>query len=627
MSRIVMVSPFHDLSLSTQIAAREMGLSVEILEGGMEYALDAINQLSGPEVDVFISRGGTADLIARHYEVPVIGLNTSLYDIIECCEEARRYSRQIAITTFAKPFVGVRLLEKAMDVTITEIIFHDRSGLERQIQMLAAEGEYCVVGGGVSVQAAEQAGIPSVFLRASQETIREALLRAVEVASLRHEEKRKSYRLKAILDSVDDGIIAIDSAGRIEIFNRAAERLLGMEAAKALGQYIDSTVPNTRLSQVLQTGQAKISDFQDIGPVRIVTNRVPVRDDTEIMGAVATFQDVSRVIQVERRLRQEMTKSGFKAKYRLEDVIGTSDSIRELKDIARSFATSDFTVFIYGPSGSGKEMFAQGIHNASRRQQQPFVAINCAALPPTLLESELFGYDEGAFTGAKRKGKLGLFELAHGGTVFLDEIDALPIELQGRLLRVLQEKEVLRIGGETVIPVNIRVIAATNQPPEKLITTKELREDLYYRLNVLYLELPRLEELAVDIPALCRHFLSSAKLEQIASVLDEMMPYLCQYSWPGNVRELHNFCQRLSFYQDHYLLNKDIQQLLRHIAPAILTARQNQPQSLTAKLQQYEQDLLQAAVQETGSLRKAAAKLGIGKSSVSRKLKKNRPAT
>lgn len=623
MSRIVMISPFRDLSLLMQTVAKEVGIDVEILEGGLEYGLAAINQLTGPEVDVFISRGGTADLIARTYQIPVIGLNTSLYDIIECCEEARKHSRNIAITSFAKPFVGVRLLEKAMDVTISEIIFHDTLSLERQIEALAAEGDHCVVGGGNSIDAARKFGLRGVFLRASRETIHEALVRAAEVAQLRREEKRKNYRLKAILENAYDGIVAIDSNGKIEIFNSAAERLLGIEAAKAVGRNVDTVIPNTGLSEVLRTGQLKIGEFQDVGNVRIVTNRVPFRDDTEVMGAVATFQDVSRVIQVEHRLRRELSKNCFKAKYRLEDIIGQSEAIAQLKDIGRSFAKSDLAVFIYGPSGSGKEMFAQGIHNASRRMPGPFVAINCAALPPTLLESELFGYDEGAFTGAKRKGKLGLFELAHGGTVFLDEIDALPIELQGRLLRVLQEKEVLRVGGETIIPVNIRVIAATNRSPLELISGNRMREDLYYRLNVLYLELPRLKDRKEDIPLLCQQFLPNHKAEHLSGVLAEMMPFLCNYAWPGNVRELQNFCQRLSFYQENYLLNKDAQQLLRQIAPTVLAeqAEQHEKKDLASRIQAYETEIIEAAVKETGSMRKAAQQLGVGKSTVSRKLK------
>ncbi len=623
MSRIVLISPFKDISVATLEVAKELGIEVEVHEAAMEESREVISKLTGREIDVFVSRGGTADFIARGSDVPVVTFNTGLIDIIECCEEARKHGRDIALTSFGKPFVGVSLLEKAMDIRITEVIFHNLRDLDQRIAALAEAGVFCVVGGGQSVVAARKFGLPSVFLRASRETIREALLRAAEIAKLRREEKRKAYRLKAILDSVYEGIIAVDADGKIELANTAAERIFGVEAATIVGKAASETIPNSRLNEILKVGTPEIGELQDVGNLQVVANRVPIRDETEIMGAVATFQDVSRVIQVEHRLRREMTKNQFKAKYRLENIIGQSCTMVEMKAMARSFANSELTVLIYGPSGSGKEMFAQGIHNASKRAFNPFVAINCAALPPTLLESELFGYDEGAFTGAKRKGKLGLFELAHNGTVFLDEIDALPLDLQGRLLRVLQEKEVLRVGGETIIPVNIRVIAATNKPPHELVASNKMREDLYYRINVLYLELPPLNERQDDIPTLCQHFLAPVKNNRIQELLAEMMPILQQYRWPGNVRELRNFCQRLSFYQENFLVGQDVEQLIRRMAPNIIQKRADvgDESQLANRVQAYEKDIIERAVKDAGSIRKAAEKLGVGKSTLARKLK------
>lgn len=622
MSRIVMISPFRDMGLMTESLAKEMGIQVEVYEGWMDYACDVIDTLTGPEVDAFISRGGTADVISHHYDTPVIKADSGLYDIMECFDEARQISRKIAITLFGKHLTGLPLLERTMDIKITEIVFPNLDYVSRRLESLAAEGDYCVVGGGPSVQIAKRFGLPAVFLRTGENTIRDALLRAVEVADLRREEKRKSYRLEAILDSVYDGIIAVDSMENIEIINAAAGRILGCEPAGAVGKKVSQVIPNSRLNEVLKTGNMEIGEFQDVGNLRIVTNRVPVKVDSEVMGAVATFQDVSRVVKVEQRLRREMTKSQFKAKYRLDDIVGQSPALLETKLMAKSFANSDLTVLIYGPSGCGKEMFAQGIHHASARHGKPFVAINCAALPPALLESELFGHDEGAFTGAKRKGKLGLFELAHDGTVFLDEVEALPIELQGRLLRVLQEKEVLRVGGETIIPVNIRIVAATNQEPHGLVTANKMREDLYYRLNVLYLEIPSLADRQQDIPLLCRHFLGGSGFEQADLVLDAMLPLLLRYNWPGNVRELQNFCQRLLFYKDNYLIDRDIEKLVRKIAPNML-ANSSAPADLAARVEAYENQIIRDAVKETGSIRRAAQKLGVGKSTLARKLKNN----
>lgn len=622
MSRIVLISPFKDLTIAAMEVAKEQKIELEVFEGSMEGSREVIDRLKGQEIDVFISRGGTAAFIAAHYDVPVVSLDFGLYDVINSCEEARKLSRKIAITSYGKPIVGVGLLEKAMDVAIAEIIFRSMDDIEQQIAALALEDWYCVVGGGQSVQVAQKCGLPSVFLQTSKETIQAALIRAVETANLRREEKRKIYRLKAILESTYDGIIAVDSSGRVEIFNKAAEQIMGLDAGAIIGKTVREVLPTTRLHDVLKTGKMEIGAFLDIGSTRIVTNRVPVRDEREVMGAVATFQDSSRIIQVEHQLRREITKNHFKAKYRLEDIVGESPIMTDTKTMARSFANSDYTVLIYGASGCGKELFAQGIHNASKRVFKPFVAINCAALPPTLLESELFGHEEGAFTGAKRKGKLGLFELGHGGTVFLDEIDALPFDLQGRLLRVLQEKEVLRVGGETIIPVNIRVIAATNKPPHELVAANKMREDLYYRINVLYLELPRLKDRKDDIPLLCRRFLGS-KFDVMEDVTREMMPFLQCYSWPGNVRELQNFCQRLAFYQENYLLHKNVDTLLHQLAPNILGDQDCDAEitDLVSRAQAYEIEMLQEAVREAGSIRRAAEKLGIGKSTLARKLK------
>lgn len=621
MSRIVMISPFKDLEKAARQLAKELHIELEVYPGSMDEARLAIDKLTGREVDIFISRGGTADYIARHYSTPVININTGLYDILESCEEARKISRTIAITSFAKPFVGIPLLEKTMDITITEIIFHTMDDIERRIADLANEPDYCVIGGGPSVHAARKYGLPAVFLRAGNDTIREALLRAVEVAALRYEEKRRSYRLKAILDSAYDGIIAVDAEGNIELMNPAAERMMDVNTAQAIGQKADLVIPNSRLNRVLSTGKAEIGELQHLNNMDIITNRVPIKDDTEIMGAVATFQDASRLIRLEQHLRREMSRNRFAAKYRLEHILGESAPLREVKELAGRFATSDLSVLIYGPSGSGKEMFAQGIHAAGKRRRRPFVAINCAALPPTLLESELFGYDEGAFTGAKRKGKPGFFELGHSGTVFLDEIDAIPIELQGRLLRVLQEKEVIRVGGNTILPVDIRVIAASNKPPHELVASGKLREDLYYRLNVLYLEIPSLKERIQDVPLLCRHFL---KAEAYPEHFEEILPFLMRYDWPGNVRELMNFCQRFAFYQTGFIQSRQPEQMLRRIAPNMLAAisAPSQEDALTQRVSAFEAQIIRETLQTAGSIRKAAKKLGIPKSTLSRKLKK-----
>ena len=626
MYRIVLVSTFRDLTLLARSVARQLGISVEVHEGSMDQSGEIIKKcLAGQPVDVFVSRGGTAAYMASCTDIPVVSMDTGPFDIMACCLEARELAPNIAVTSY-RPLTGLDLLEKVLGVPITAVSFKNLADLEGNIAALAHAGHYCVVGGGPSVTYAGKNGLPSVFLRTSRETVYDALVKARDLAKLRREEKAKAYRLKAILDSVYDGVLAVDETGKIEVFNRAAERLLGIGAAGALGRAVKSVIPNSRLEEVLKRRQPEIGEIQEIGDVRIITNRIPVTDGRATIGVVATFQDVSGVVHAERKVRSELTGAQFRAKFSFADIVGLSPVMQERKRLAKSFAASDLTVLIYGPSGTGKELFAQSIHLASRRAGHPFVAVNCGALPATLLESELFGYEEGAFTGARRKGKHGLFELAHGGTIFLDEVEAIPVELQGRLLRVLQERELLRVGGESIVSVDIRVVAATNTPPHKLLAEGKIRADLFYRLNVLYLELPALADRKEDIPALCRHFLPGAVLDE-ARWFQAMLPYLEKYSWPGNVRELYNFTQRLAFFQAEYG-SADARSLLNAIAPDILeeagAAGDRRGSDLRRELQRSEIAKIAAALKSSATAQEAADRLGIGRSTLWRKLKQYR---
>jgi transcriptional regulator with PAS, ATPase and Fis domain len=251
---------------------------------------------------------------------------------------------------------------------------------------------------------------------------------------------------------------------------------------------------------------------------------------------------------MEERIRREIYSQGHVAKFGFGDIYGTSPSLTEAIDVARQYARVDSTVLIHGETGVGKELFAQSIHTAGSRGNGPFVAVNCAALPEALLESELFGYVEGAFTGARRKGKPGLFELAHRGTIFLDEISEIPLSLQGRLLRVLQEREVIRLGHDRVIPVDVRVLCATNRDLHRLVEDGNFRKDLYWRLNVLSLFIPPLRERRDDIVPLMHRFLGvpSAGGHHGIAFSGDALSFLTQYPWPGNVRELRNLCERLT---------------------------------------------------------------------------------
>lgn len=631
MSRIICISPYRDISLMVQSVATEIGLEIDVLEGIIGesgWLGDAQNikaRLEEGAIDVIISRGGTALNLARKYDYPVVTINSGPLDLIESCNKAKQFSSNLVITS-ATPLVGLGLLENVLGVTITEIVIKDLAELENQIANLAVAGDYCIIGGGLSIVYAKKYGIPNVFLHTSRDTVRDALQRAEELARLRQEVSRRSSRLQAILECANEGIIAIDAKGKIDIFNKSAERIIGINAREVLGREITEVIPNTKLLEVLVEGQTQDNEIQSIGDIRIVTSRAPIKEEGAIVGAVATFQETSNITQAEHRIRKEAIDRKFLAKHTLSDILGESKIIKMKKELAKKFALSDLTVFIYGPSGTGKELFAQGIHLASKRAGGPFVAVNCGALPESLLESELFGYAEGAFTGAKRKGKAGFFELAHGGTIFLDEIDAMPVNVQGRLLRVLQEREVFRVGGEGVIPIDIRVIAATNKPPEKLLKEGLLREDIFYRLNVLRLDLPSLADRKEDIPLLCWKFLPKDKRKQAGPLLEEMMPYLKEYPWPGNVRELLNFIQRLTFVLE---ANKEISsgyELLLNAAPELVQGIKERDKigNLRQQMRGYEEAKIFEVLNSSDTLAEAAARLGISKTTLWRKVKKMR---
>lgn len=336
---------------------------------------------------------------------------------------------------------------------------------------------------------------------------------------------------------------------------------------------------------------------------------------------ITTFEDIAQMEMLEKNIKQKSHSKGWVAKMTLDQFIGSSEKIRSLKIRTQKFARTDSTVLITGESGTGKEMLAQSIHNLSERKAGPFVAINCAALPPNLLESEMFGYEEGAFTGTKKGGKIGLFELAHGGTIFLDEVGEMPLSLQSRLLRVLQEKAVMRLGADCIMPIDVRVIAATNQDLENLIEEKNFRKDLYYRLNILRLYIPPLRERVDDIPELVECFLRHfAHLNlEVKGINPRVIRLMQLYSWNGNVRELSNMLERAMLLSISPMIEEmDIEELLSlKIGPAEAAAV---PKNYT--LQEMESEaIIQMLVSEEFSYTKVAAKLGISRTTLWRKLK------
>jgi PAS domain S-box-containing protein len=361
-----------------------------------------------------------------------------------------------------------------------------------------------------------------------------------------------------IFDSIHNGAMVTDASGVVTHLNKPYARFLGLDAAESIGKHCTEVVENTRMHIVARTGVPEISQTQMIRGQNILVHRIPITKKGEVIAVfgLVMFQDVGEVVRLAKKLRHlESQVKRYKKKlmtprstrYTLDSIIGNSRALEELKQEALVAATNTYPVLIIGESGTGKELFAQSIHHASSRRHRPFVQINCAAIPKDLLESELFGYDRGAFTGARSAGKPGKFELAHQGTILLDEIGDLPLDMQPKLLRVLEEKMFERVGGNTIIESDFRLIAATNQNLERLIEQGRFRKDLYYRLNVISLVLPPLNARPEDIIPIARHLLRQATAEAARDEIrlsPEVINTLLAHEWQGNVRELSNVLDR-----------------------------------------------------------------------------------
>lgn len=352
-------------------------------------------------------------------------------------------------------------------------------------------------------------------------------------------------QLDLLLQILDDGIIGLNSNGVICFLNDAAEKIIRTTKINIIGKYIKEVIDDSSFDEVVKTKKSIIRKLIKLEENYIVLSIYPIANLGNVKSYIVLLKEFTDTEQQQNNLRKQILSKGHIAKYNFDDIIGQSNIVNNTKEAAQKMALSDSSILIHGESGTGKELFAQAIHNNSKRKDYQFIAVNCGAIPENLLESELFGYAEGAFTGAKKGGKLGYFELAHKGTLFLDEISELAIGLQSRLLRVIQEREVVRIGGDSVINVDVRIISATNTNLKELVRKNEFRKDLYYRLNVLPLSIPTLRNRKEDIPILIENLRNQINAD--FQITHEALIKIQEYEWEGNIRELKNFVERLLY--------------------------------------------------------------------------------
>lgn len=459
----------------------------------------------------------------------------------------------------------------------------------------------------------------------AEEAIRTELMNHSDIRSITpiplQPQEQREKELQAVLEFANDGIIGLDPDGFIRYINSAAAQLLRIDPGKAAGRDIAHFIGANRHFDALMSGTP--FDHQQMlidtprGALHYLCSGRPIKDEADhIIGAVATLKSMEAAKQLVHSLMKT-------PQFEFKDIIYVSPSMEEVVKVAQRIAVHNCSILIGGESGTGKELFAQAIHHASSRHLRPFVPVNCAALPENLLESELFGYEDGAFSGARKGGKGGLFEAAHTGTLFLDEVGELPLCLQGKLLRVLQDGVVRRVGGNREIPVDVRILAATNRDLEEMVREKQFRQDLYYRINVIPLHVPPLRQRPEDIPVLLRHFQLKycAEFNRQLEFSPEALDFLVQYDWPGNVRELQNVVLRAI----HLTAEQEIDR-----ASLLITADAGVPaanraagkKNLKQVINQTERSMLERALKKYGSARGAARDIGLSHTAVLAKIRR-----
>ena len=619
---------------------------------------DYLEKAQQEQVDaIIVSYYHSSEHLSSETSIPIITINFSNWETLNILLSTKKniidthipHPHKVALITTEPLSIDLDVLSEVFGIELHNILrdaeelpdsyFHTLKAEGFEVAVCADRYHNQVIAAGMyhafDPNACSHAGLLGEFRK---------ILRLITISS---QASRRSRELQQMMNYSFEAIWMTDSKGIITSYNANATGLfqsLHPEQKSFSGCRIQ-TLLSPEMSDVLEDTFSNGTTYYNHLLLHTQTdgifNITPIKENETVTAVIFHFTALPHLEQMEEQLRTESYIKGHKAKYTFQNLIGESASIRQVKKNADLFAKYDSNILLMGETGTGKEIFAQSIHNASRRCNQPFVALNCGALPPNLLESELFGYVDGAFTGASKKGKKGLFEIADQGTIFLDEISEMDANGQLRLLRVLEEREVMRVGSDRVIPVNVRVIAACNKNLTALVEKGQFREDLLYRLNVLTIHIPALRERERDAFLLANYYLDiySKKYEKTVLASPQCADIFSSYSWPGNVRQLRNFCERLVIISDRYQLTPDfvreqLQQAYQFhsqsyqrtkvvlndsaaFSSALPTESQKSPETLSEK-----ERILSALRQSKGSRQEAALLLGISTTTLWRKMKK-----
>lgn len=563
MVKILMFMPHLNMRSRFEEAIDKLASGEEDIKIELIHVFGTPDSLSSNrDAEIMVARGMTYERLHKLLpEKHMVELKLTSFDIVDALIRAKQLApKRIALCLHKQQFASIENLEVLCNAKIDYYDVLDEESGKKAIEEILRRNTDAVVGAGTICGLCDECNIPRIHIETKDNAIEEALTEAIKAAKSINNERAKADMIRTILNNNEDAILAINESGRILAVNNQAYKTYQLSTQDSyVNRSIEAVSKELNWRHAMLFGK-ETAELLKINGKNYYIQYKPIMVDSQGAGTIIITKNTEKIMETETKIRRSLSEKGLTSKYTFEDIIGSSQAIQENLAMARRYSGVDSNVLIIGETGTGKELFAHSIHSASRRSNEPFVALNCAALPENLLESELFGYESGAFSGASKNGKIGLFELAHKGTIFLDEIGEIPIALQAKLLRVLQEKEIRRIGGDRVQPVDVRVISATNVNIDKQIEEGNFRSDLYYRLNLLDINIPPLRERQEDIMPMVDTFLSKFACEvgKAAPKITPKAKYLLEnYAWPGNVRQLRNICERLTVLNDGGEIGED----------------------------------------------------------------------
>lgn len=554
LSRICLVSPYKDLAKKAEHLLKTLPITVDIYSSDLNHVVSDIPDIEKKGYQVLISRGGCAELLRKNSTLPVVEIKVSLFDLFDVLFPFIGKQKTVGIIGFKSVISSCRKLTEKLGIQSELLGIEDAyaNDMEKQIsqlrQQLSNHQFDWIIGDAVYQDFFASAKERYSIIKSSDESIIKAIEDADALNKASEAKYKESLYFQTIFNHYENSVITVNTDGDVIHVNSNAKELFSIEDVSLLSD-IDPALYVALDWGKLNKGKKVIGTIVEAICGTIVITQIPMLVDGSLYRVMLSIQTVNNLRGMEYNVRRhELAQRGLSTRYCFKDIISANKDMQHRLKLIEKYANTDATIMIYGESGTGKEMIAQSIHTASDRCHGPFVAVNCGALAPQLLESELFGYEPGAFTGASAKGKMGFFELAHGGTIFLDEISELDKNLQSRLLRVLQERQIMRLGSDQVIPVDIRVISASNYQLLDLVKEKKFREDLYYRLNILKATPLPLRERPEDIIPIGKYLIETFSQKYNKPPIEfsnELWQLLIKYRWPGNVRQLSNIIERI----------------------------------------------------------------------------------